>query len=69
MVKKPQFHIRLQTIQCVKIEDENRGLSIVKPGQSIKRQSRIGIEDFGELVRTDTNQTHDFFYDIVFSEQ
>lgn len=28
---------------------------------------QIGIEDFGELVRPDTNQSHDFFYDIIFN--
>ena len=48
-------------------DDENRRVSISKPEQR-RRQSRIGIDDFGELVRSDTSQSHDFFYDAVFSE-
>lgn len=43
-------------------------MKITKGGQK-KQQARIGIEDFGELVRSDTSQTHDFFYDIVFSKK
>ncbi len=48
-------------------DDGNRRVSISKPEQR-RRQSRIGIDDFGELVRSDTSQSHDFFYDAVFSE-
>ena len=48
-------------------DDENRRVTITKPEQR-RRQSRIGIDDFGELVRSDTSQSHDFFYDAVFSE-
>ena len=55
-------------IQCITIEDENNQITIARPEQR-KRQPRIGIEDFGELVRSDTSQTHNFFYDIVFKEE
>ena len=47
------------------MEDEQKSVVISKP-ESRRRNSQIGIDDFGELVRTDTNQSHSFFYDIVF---
>ena len=30
---------------------------------------QIGIDDFGEFVRPDTSQSHDFFYDIIFNTE
>ncbi len=30
---------------------------------------QIGIDDVGELVRTDTTQSHDFYYDIIFNPE
>ena len=52
--------------QCLEVNDEGNAVIITKP-ESRKRHSQIGIDDFGELVRSDTHSTHNFFYDIVFA--
>ncbi len=54
--------------QCVDVSLEHKAVSIQKP-ESRRRSSQIGIDDFGELVRTDTSQTQNFFFDIVFPPQ
>ena len=56
------FHVHTQ---CVEVNEEHKAVTITKP-ESRKRPSQIGIDDFGELVRSDVSQTHNFFYDLVF---
>ena len=56
------FHIPLQ---CVNVDVDHKAVVIEKP-QSRRRSNQIGIDDFGELVRSDTTHTHNFFFDIVF---
>ncbi|XP_064386094.1 uncharacterized protein LOC135334732 isoform X2 [Halichondria panicea] len=58
--------IKSNTGECVLVSPEGNAVTVNKP-ESRRRQSQIGIDDFGELVRSDTNNTHNFFYDIVFS--
>ena len=62
----PSLSITFPPMQCVLVSPEGNAVTVNKP-ESRRRQSQIGIDDFGELVRTDTNNTHNFFYDIVFS--
>ncbi len=62
----PPLSITFPPMQCVLVSPEGNAVTVNKP-ESRRRQSQIGIDDFGELVRTDTNNTHNFFYDIVFS--
>ena len=50
---------------CVEVDDEHKAVIITKP-ESRRRSAQIGIDDFGELVRSDTNLTHNFFFDLVF---
>ncbi len=62
----PPLSITFPPMQCVLVSPEGNAVTVNKP-ESRRRQSQIGIDDFGELVRSDTNNTHNFFYDIVFS--
>ena len=54
-----------QCAKCVDVDDEHKAVIITKP-ESRRKASHIGIDDFGELVRSDINLTHNFFFDRVF---
>ena len=49
----------------MEVNEEHKAVTITKP-ESRKRSSQIGIDNFGELIRSDPSQTHDFFYNLVF---
>ncbi len=52
-------------MQCVEVNLEHKAVTLQKP-ESRRRSSQIGIDDFGELVRSDPSQSSNFFFDIVF---
>ena len=50
------------------IDDEATAITITKPN-SRRKSLQIGIDDFGEFIRPDTNQSLDFFYDVIFNPE
>ena len=61
---------RANAKHCVSV-DEDHGVVTVKKPDSRSRSSMsnhlIGIDDFGELVKSDPTVKHDFNFDIIFS--
>ena len=49
----------------MEVNEDHKAVTITKP-ESRKRAPQIGIDDFGELIRSDVSQAHNFFYDLVF---
>jgi hypothetical protein len=53
------------TTQCVEVDVTQNTVVISKPIVKKKPSSRIGIDDFGELIRSDPSQTQTFKFDVV----
>ena len=52
-------------LQCVTVDVAHNTVFTNKPGNSKRSSSRIGIDDFGELIRSDPGQAQSYTYDIV----
>ncbi len=50
------------------VHSENKCIAVNKPA-SRRATRQIGIDDFGEIVRTDTNAAQNFYYDIIFNPE
>lgn len=61
---------RANAKHCVSV-DEDHGVVTIKKPDSRSRSSMsnqlIGIDDFGELIKSDPIVKHDFNFDIIFS--
>lgn len=61
---------RANAKQCVSV-DEDHGMVTIKKPDSRARTSMsnqlIGIDDFGELIKSDPTVKHDFSFDIIFN--
>ena len=55
--------------QCVEVDATNKTVVVNKPSLNKRPVSRIGIEDFGELVRSDPNVIQSFTFDLVLSSR
>lgn len=53
------------SLQCVEVNVTQSTVVISKPIVQKKASSRIGIDDFGELVRSDPSLIRTFKFDVV----
>lgn len=56
----------LLLFQCIHVELEHKAVVIAKPEPRRKHSSHIDINSFSDLVRTETPQSQNFFFDLVF---
>lgn len=56
----------LLLLQCIHVELEHKAVVIAKPEPRRKQSSQIDINSFGDIVRTETPQSQNFFFDLVF---
>lgn len=65
---RPKLHreVASGSTQCVVVDSKLNNVIVSKPLIKGGAASRIGIEDFGELVRSDSSQLRSYTFDIVF---
>lgn len=60
------LYLILLLFQCIHVELEHKAVVIAKPEPRRKHSSHIDINSFSDLVRTETPQSQNFFFDLVF---
>lgn len=61
---------RANAKQCVSVDEDHGMVTIKKPDSRTRTSTSnqlIGIDDFGELIKSDPTIKHDFNFDIIFN--
>ena len=61
---------RVNAKQCVSVDEDHGMITIKKPDSRTRTSTSnqlIGIDDFGELIKSDPTIKHDFNFDIIFN--